>query len=152
MTKKRWVSVASAAIGFIGLVFTILSYFGIVPICTSPKTPGTSVAISSYNQSGGVTAQNVTVINHAVSPELMVALERANIERGKQTQIIEELQKKLKETEEALKERHVPEDALAKFKAGKYEEAETLFAKELKEGTEKAASANYYLGNIKLAQ
>lgn len=95
---------------------------------------------------------SVTVPYTEASPELLDRLERANIGKGKQAQIIEELKKKPKETEEALKERHVSEDALARFKAGEYREAEALFAKELKEGAEKAASAAYYLGNISFVQ
>src|SRR3989338_5573470 len=83
----------------IGSVIELI--FGVIRDRISPSKhtePGSSVAVT-YPEA---------------SPELLDRLERANIDRGKQAQIIEELKKKLKETEEALKERNVSEDALAR--------------------------------------
>lgn len=104
------------------------------------------------DKSPAVIGNNAKITYNEASPDLLDRLERANIEKGKQAQIIEELNKKLKETEVALKERGVSQDAIARFEAGDYTEADALFAKEFEEGAEKAANAAYYRGNIKFAQ
>ncbi len=51
---------------------------------------------------------------------------------------------------ESLKDKEVgAADALKKYEQGDFKDAEKLFAQELSQGKERAASAAYYLGNIK---
>lgn len=97
-------------------------------------------------------SQTAVVRTPENSPEFVKSLIHAGIEIGQLRQIVEERERKIKELEEALKERNVSKEALARFEAGDYAEAEALFAKELKEGAEKTANAAYYLGNIKFTE
>lgn len=139
-------------------VAIVAGIFELLPLLiksNSPPPPPSINLESKGDKSPPIVAQDnsqVSVTFNEASPELLDRLERANIDRGKQAQLIEELKEKLKETEIALKERKAPESAIEKFKAGDYEEAEKLFIQEAKEKTKKAAESYYYLGNIKLAQ
>ncbi|MEI9476543.1 MAG: tetratricopeptide repeat protein [Deltaproteobacteria bacterium] len=68
-----------------------------------------------------------------------------------QDRVIAELREKKAATEKELQRRGAFE-ALKQFKQGKYEEAEKLFQEEFQQKKAEAASAAYYLGNIKVAQ
>lgn len=114
-------------------VAVIAGFFGIIGHLISPS-------------------QTVVVRTTENSPEFVKSLIQAGIEIGHWRQIVEEQDIKIKELKEALKERNVSKEALARFESGDYAEAEALFAKELKEGVEKVANAAYYLGNIKYAE
>ena len=137
----------------IGSVIELI--FGVIRDRISPSKNDSIHQVSKGDQSPVIHAEpgsSVAVTYTEASSELLDRLERANIDRGKQAQIIEELKKKLKETEEALKERNVSKEALARFESGDYAEAEAVFEKELKEGAGKTANAAYYLGNINFAR
>ncbi|MGR3309145.1 MAG: tetratricopeptide repeat protein, partial [Candidatus Brocadiales bacterium] len=157
--KGKSIIVISALIAFVVAVFCFSWYSNFNAAKTGLITPVIAAII------GGI----FLLVNKLLSPSkdddaspeykhLAARAESLVEEKVKQAQTIEEkdqiiaeIKKKLEETEVALKERHASE-ALVRFKAGDYTEAEDLFAKELKEGAEKAANAAYYLGNIKLAQ
>jgi tetratricopeptide (TPR) repeat protein len=138
---------------FVGIIVTVIGGL-IVYYITKP--PSHHAQNSLGNQSPNIVAGNGSTVDidyNKIPPEILDRLESANIEIGKRDQVIEELKKKsLAETKENLKERGLSKEALAKFEAGEYAEAEAIFNKELKGGKKKWAQAAYYLGNIKLRQ
>ena len=108
------------------------------------------VANLKDSRSSGDTGKGEIISNPPV--HILDRLEKANLDKGRLQMKNEDLENKNEELRQELKKYQVAgkvsSEAIEKFEAGDYSDAESLFKRELREGSEKKSNAAFFLGNI----